>query len=195
MTSMVSKEARAPDYIAPIVAYRAWTCFSNDRLVGLFPLSQSGLLGEILCFDWEGAWSDWVTASCHQKDHAAPDEACSCGFYALKSVEEAAEVAVSHPWSSLLVEGEDRVMGCVQLAGKVVEHASGYRAERARVAELIPTTSDGGITRSLASRLSLPVASEFDTTSLIEQLQPPPNIRRMIEAILAKVAESEGGAS
>ncbi|MCD6022339.1 MAG: hypothetical protein K0R20_2049 [Actinomycetia bacterium] len=49
------------------------------------------------------------------------------------------------------------VFGRVELAGKVIEHETGYRAERAHIAELIPTTTDGGVTRSLARRLELPL--------------------------------------
>ena len=61
-------------------------------------------------------------------------------------------------------------MGRVLLAGKVIEHAIGYRAERARIAELIPTTTDEGITRSLATRLGLPVGPTLDTAQVLSEL-------------------------
>jgi hypothetical protein len=59
----------------------------------------------------------------------------------------------------------------VDLAGKVIEHESGYRAERARVAELIPTTESGAFTYPLASHLDLPVGTAFDTTSLRREFE------------------------
>jgi hypothetical protein len=63
------------------------------------------------------------------------------------------------------------VFGRVELAGKVIEHETGYRAERAHIAELIPTTTDGGVTRSLARRLELPLGPTWDTSALVREMQ------------------------
>ncbi|HET6791336.1 MAG TPA: hypothetical protein VFI35_07090 [Actinomycetota bacterium] len=63
------------------------------------------------------------------------------------------------------------VFGRVELAGKVIEHETGYRAERARIAELIPTTTDGGSTLSLARRLELPLGPLWDTAPLVREMQ------------------------
>jgi hypothetical protein len=59
------------------------------------------------------------------------------------------------------------VLGRVLLAGKVIEHETGYRAERARIGELIPTTTDAGTTLALASRLGLPVGPALDTAPVL----------------------------
>ena len=63
------------------------------------------------------------------------------------------------------------VFGRVELAGKVIEHEIGYRAERARIAELIPTTTDGGVTLSIARRLGLPAGPAWDTAALVGEMQ------------------------
>jgi hypothetical protein len=178
MITTIGRWAQAPDLIGPIVGYRGWRYSMSERGVHLFAFSHIPE-DRSAKNDWEGAWSYWVTASCRyalEPTHVAPDEDCTCGFYATKSADDVAGFAAvaSHPQAgdSLQGEGEDgAVLGRVLLAGKVIEHASGYRAERARIAELIPTTTDGGITRSLASRLELPVGPTMDTTSLLREMQ------------------------
>ena len=49
------------------------------------------------------------------------------------------------------------VLGRVLLAGKVIEHAQGYRAERARIAELILVRGTEGTVAPLAAALGLPM--------------------------------------
>jgi len=129
----------------------------------------------------------WVTASCEatsQPVHVAPDEDCTCGFYAMRSADDVAEfgIAIDPQVSSPDGEGaEGVVLGRVLLAGKVIEHEYGYRAERARIAALIPTTTDGGITLSLASRLELSVGPTLDTTATLREIE---EMFRSIETIM-----------
>jgi hypothetical protein len=49
----------------------------------------------------------------------------------------------------------DLVIGRVYLAGKVIEHDFGYRAERARIAELIPVAGADRAALRVANRLGL----------------------------------------
>jgi hypothetical protein len=51
------------------------------------------------------------------------------------------------------------VLGRVELAGKVIECSLGYRAERARIAELISIAGDRRSAAELALRLGLPLAT------------------------------------
>ena len=170
-----------PDGIEPIVAYRAWAC----RLDGIEPtlLSLGGHGGDV----WNDASDDWVRASCamHQwmseaareafrdrglpvpslvdRDaHAAPAEGCSCGFYALKSVADAFEMA----------ERIDRtVIGRVKLAGKVIEHEFGYRAQLARIDALIPARGHESLTAMVALRRGIDV----DHSLLLDPWQSGPD--------------------
>jgi hypothetical protein len=153
----------APDLIEPIVAYRCWRYRLSADATTLMPFSDRG--GN----DWEGSWRRWVVASCPSGMHRAPDERCACGFYALKSV-DAVAFMITDLWSKTsALEPEGIVLGRVELAGKIVEHDQGYRAERARVAGLIPTTANGAITRSVAASLDLRVGAELDTRAILEE--------------------------
>jgi hypothetical protein len=49
------------------------------------------------------------------------------------------------------------VLGRAELAGKVIEHEYGYRAERARIVQLIPIRGSQRLVRILALRLDVPV--------------------------------------
>jgi hypothetical protein len=186
MIPTIGRWPDAPDLIEPIVGYRAWRYTMSDRAVQLFALGHTRG-DDSAKNEWAGAWSLWVTASCGwvvEPTHVVPDEDCTCGFYAMKSADDVAGFSIeSDPADSLEGEGATGiVLGRVFLAGKVIEHAFGYRAERARIVELIPTTVDRGITRTLASRLELPVGPTLDMSSLMRAIEearssqtvPPP---------------------
>ena len=188
MIPAIGRWAQAPDLIEPIVGYRGWGYRTSDRGVDLFAIGRMPD-GHFAKSDWEGARNSWVTASCRyvlEPTHVAPDEDCTCGYYATRSADDVAMFGIaSHPRAADDLEhrgASGTVLGRVLLAGKVIEHEFGYRAERARIAELIPTTLDGGITRVLASRLELPVGPTIDLSSLLRaseearssQTEPPP---------------------
>jgi hypothetical protein len=177
MIPMIGGWPQAPDLIEPIIGYRMWPYEMSEREVHLGsslvdPDDPDRSIG-----GWEGSWRGWVSSSCAFPgwfDHLAPDEGCSCGFYATKSRDDSPSlewVVTAQAENSLSRASEGTsgvVFGRVDLAGKVIEHDLGYRAERARIMELIPTTTDGGITELLAARLDLPVGSAIDTTALFQ---------------------------
>jgi hypothetical protein len=140
---------RAPDAISPIVAYRVWVYAFDDLLGALFPIIGAGGRDT----SWSDAGKRWVDASCHwvpsRGAHRPPDERCTCGFHAVKSIDAA--------WSVLPGGGRDLVIGRVQLAGKVIEYEHGYRAERARIVELFPWRGSEAVVERLASCVGVPV--------------------------------------
>jgi hypothetical protein len=144
-----------PDGISPIDAYRYWP-YELDGLGGRLGEHVGGLLGEDRSA-WEGASSSrWVKASCRpygmvQSIHEAPLETCTCGFYAIKALLTLLSML------SLRDDAAGAVLGKVQLAGKIVEHEHGYRAERARIAELIPIRGTERDVRELGLQLGLKV--------------------------------------
>ena len=177
MIPTIGRWAQAPDLIEPIVGYRGWRYMTIDRGVELFAIGRMPD-GHFAKSDWEGARSSWVTASCRyalESSHVAPDEDCTCGYYATRSADDVAAFGIAgDPRAADDLEdggAAGTVLGRVLLAGKVIEHEFGYRAERARIAELIPTTLDGGITRALASRLELPVGPTMDMSPLLRELE------------------------
>jgi hypothetical protein len=80
--------------------------------------------------------------------HTVPGESCACGFYAMKDLSR-----------MLLFSAPGIVLGRVELAGKVIEYTAGFRAERARITELISTEADRRSVAELALLLGLPMAS------------------------------------
>jgi hypothetical protein len=153
---------------------------------------------------WMGACDGWVTSVCRldrAEAHPAPHESCTCGFYAVKHPDhsEVLETIVLYqvagkPMSESGVRS-GMVFGRVHLAGKVIEHDLGYRAERARIADLIPTTTDGGITAMLASRLGVAVGPALDTqvmfrsfrtAVMVHDVQPQPRHLSPVDRVRLK---------
>jgi DNA-binding CsgD family transcriptional regulator len=146
--------ARTPDGIEPLVGYRMWQYARRSGRGRLHSLNCSGRRWRFDSCPWEGAESSWVVASCTLHDrpsHVAPAENCSCGFYAMKTLEGLF-------WEMLnWMSAEDgKVLGRIELAGKIIEHEHGYRAEKARIAELIPVQGTERDVMRLATRLGLP---------------------------------------
>ena len=102
--------------LGPVYAYRGWSVL------------RSGLLTSTTFIDsvWEPG--SWLEAGVHQSifdsAHTAPSVGCDCGIHALKS---------ERRLRAMFAEIGSTVLGQVELAGRVIEHDAGYRAERARV--------------------------------------------------------------
>jgi hypothetical protein len=149
-----------PDSIQPISAYRAWR-YSIGGRPKLFPIS-----GGFASWPnaWEGVGYGWVAACCgYSHGHKVPSEDCHCGFYSLKDLGSAIDrlgpIELSEPRPDV---GRPIVLGRILLSGKVIEHEIGYRAERARIAEMIPFRSTERSVTRLANRLGVGVAAAVE---------------------------------
>lgn len=167
---------RVPDAIEPLTGYRAWQFVFGDNEAWLLPLTHASLTAS----GWDGANRGWVAATCPFQDaepvsdqrmerfeefcsrfgvpfgdphvrepHTVPGEECSCGFYAMRDTLEVTMAMDCRP---------DVILGRVRLAGKVIECTDGFRAERARIDELIPIAGNEGPARRLALLFGLPLA-------------------------------------
>jgi len=100
----------------------------------------------------------WLVARCIiNVDHDAPDENCTCGFYGVKSLPMLERLL----WGARVSIADSEtvtypVAGRVDLAGKIVEHNLGYRAERMRIAELLPFHGAEEIVARFARSLRVP---------------------------------------
>jgi hypothetical protein len=89
-----------------------------------------------------------------------PSEDCGCGFYGLKDLDSVIDLVGPVEVSVRQADrGRPVVLGRILLAGKVVEHATGYRAERARIAELIPFRGTERSVMRLADKLGVGMAA------------------------------------
>ena len=176
---------RIPDSIEPISAYRAWFYSIEGTSAHLFPLS-----GVTTRSEWEGAGARWVTASCAvsgSTSHEVPSEDCSCGFYSRKELDPAVgHAAMFHLATVQGLPAVQVVLGRVLLSGKVIEHEWGYRAERARVAELIPFRGTERSIMVLAHRLGVGIAPAVEPSIPVEAFDlvvtSPPRRRRNPQA-------------
>jgi Bacterial regulatory proteins, luxR family len=169
MSRSGSDSRPTPDGITPLVGYRYWTLSVLGERWTL--RSMNGELVHEVTVDQAVEQRDdaWLVAHCLVDAHAAPEESCACGFYAVKSFSalksspgllwRAASRATAHPKAIT-----HRVAGRVHLAGKIVEHDLGYRAERMRIAELRPFRGTEQIVARFAQCLAVPVGEPFDPT-------------------------------
>jgi len=155
---------RIPDGIEPISAFRAWSYTMGSARATLHSLVGGG--GEPGLGPWVGAERGWVTARCRIGiDHpgGVPDERCLCGFYSLKSLPALLELVGVTIDASESDDESGVIVGRIQIAGKIIEHDFGYRAERARVAELIPRAANLANDTRLADLLGLPLTDTIPT--------------------------------
>jgi hypothetical protein len=157
-------EVRVPDGISPIVAYRLWQVDPGWRLRSMSAPS---------------AWSvgEWVHASCMMPRrgwHAAPSAGCTCGLYAVKTRRQAADLLARTSAARPSAVHRGLILcGVVELAGTIIEHDGGYRAERARLVELLPIRGAKRHTVIAAARLGVrsgePIGPPRDPLSLIRR--------------------------
>jgi hypothetical protein len=169
---------RVPDGIVPLVGFRMWQVVEEPGGPVFLPLTNGSR-------EWVGATHRWVTASCrlrghtlfvspdgelvHGTEHEPPDEACGCGFYAMKRLDRQLLAAARTAIRATAATGsvERFVLGRVELSGKIVEHDLGYRAERARIVELIPLRGQEGVEalgRQAGIAVRAPVRGRRDRT-------------------------------
>jgi hypothetical protein len=171
---------RIPDGIEPIVGFRVWVYALHGSRAELHPMRSFG--NATGPSPWDGAESGWVFASCAADpvdlEHV-PGWSCTCGFYATKSLGVPRLVpflpkgilALAPPCEDGVERGW--IFGRVKLAGKIIEHDYGYRAQRARIAELNPLEGDERNGFHLAAFLGLPIGDPVPVVAMPLSPNPP----------------------
>jgi DNA-binding CsgD family transcriptional regulator len=175
MSSAQTQAGRTPDGITPLVGYRCWSLSISPGHGELLSLNGQ-IARQVDLDDPLGQRADpWLVAQCLNNDHDAPQEGCSCGFYALKSLSALGRVLLfATPRAWLCAGGVEPgatsfpVAGCVDLAGKVIEHELGYRAERMRITELRALAGTEQTVTQFARRLGVSVGESIPDPSIIE---------------------------
>ena len=148
-----------PDGIEPIVGFRLWFYALSGSRPHLYPLCSRRDMGAPS--PWDGAESGWVVASCGA-DPVDPGHMpgwdCTCGFYATKnlSTSELGLLLIVTPPAEREPDC-GLILGRVELAGKIIEHDDGYRAQKARIEQLIPIEGDEPNSMRLAALLGVPL--------------------------------------
>jgi hypothetical protein len=97
---------------------------------------------------------------------------CTCGFYATKNLAPFPKaILVDLPSEDGVERGW--IFGRVDLAGKIVEHDSGYRAQRARIAELNPVEGDEPNSTRLAALFGVPIGNPVPVVTMPLPPAPP----------------------
>jgi hypothetical protein len=151
-------DGSAPDLIHPVIGFRQWR------------LDDDGLASLIMDYRWRGAE---CVAACSANTHPpaeAPVNGCVCGVYAWY---DPCPRTASAP---------DYVAGVVVLWGRVELHATGMRAQHARVVALALPVSRWGKRRrvmAMAERLSVPALPHgaLKPVALVYGKPVPPNLR------------------
>jgi DNA-binding NarL/FixJ family response regulator len=166
-----------PDGITPLVGYRTWTLSVGPGRWTLRSMNEQ-IVHDVKIDHPLGRRNDaWLVARCLRGgDHDAPDESCTCGFYAVKSLRTLRRLlfvtmALTRPRMTDSGEMTYRVAGRVHLAGKIVEHDFGYRAERMRIAELLSFPGTEEIVARFAESLGVPAGEPIADPAFAQIVQ------------------------
>jgi hypothetical protein len=150
---MDPSEVPVPDGIDPITAFRAWRVDSDLRLHS--PNVET-----------EWVPGEWLVAKCERTGHTAPSEGCSCGVYAAKDIQIVLRLAAVVPLLANRLHDGVAVIGRVWLAGKVIEHDDGYRAQCARVSQILPVSGSRQQAEDVATRFGVPLGEEIPAEAI-----------------------------
>ena len=140
-------DLRVPDGIDPITGYRI---FRVESASGPDPVLASMTTRG---FSWAPAGV--TEASCPGGSEHVPGPGCSCGLYALNTLED-----LLFEFGPCVLAERDSLVARVQLWGRVVVGSRGVRAERGRVAALLPGISQVESAFAVARRYRVQVSSE-----------------------------------
>jgi hypothetical protein len=126
------------DLIDAITAWKLWG-FREEPDLSLSLFSDGGPLSGT---PWPKG--EWFEAVCPE-GHVPPADGCSCGLYAVKSPK-------TLTWWNSSPGG--LVLGKIALAGEVLEHTTGYKAQYGRPIEFVKVRPDRRFPHAL-ERLSI----------------------------------------
>lgn len=151
-----------PDSWEPVIGYRTFNVRPSDPW-----LHSTGI-------SFESYWTpDVNTARCMahmmlllspeempDPEHVAPDPECRCGFYALKSPELLMDHFGVESWTGSM----DSIWAKVCFWGTVIEGSTGYRAQYAKVVEVLALPNNMALAMRVAQVYSVDVSLELLTS-------------------------------
>lgn len=138
-----------------VIGWRAWDVVKLGKLVRLGSVTAKS--------HWRT--SNWTQARCPQSgggptclkssDGRCRGENCHCGLYSARDFEH----LTAHLPYAQYRNGEDKIIGQIALAGKVIEGSQGYRAERARIVRIYVPQTNWKLGRTIATQYGV----EYET--------------------------------
>lgn len=181
----------------PLIGYRLWKLAAARGHRMLVSMNGDVAVDVSIEDPWLDQRPRWLTARClsgRRALHPAPAEGCTCGFYAVKSLFTlgalfAFPFQLREPEDSLIMVG-----GQVEMAGKVIEHDLGYRAERIRIAELLPFEGSEDVVERFARRVGVHVGASIPMGSVGSAPPvPSPIVLNYLSRMLRTLGSGSGG--
>lgn len=120
--------AVAPDYLDPVLGWRAWLVVEQQRKFRLRSLIFPAVWPADAEFEAQCRRRSLLPWRRRASRHPAPAEHCACGVYAAADLATAVHYLTTPCWEG---DGLLRVLGRVALWGDVVEHERGWRGSNA----------------------------------------------------------------
>jgi hypothetical protein len=143
----------APDLVTPVVAFRAWRMIDGLLLSPYIPCRWEGRVMHATCYPANRILErgrGWLA-----EPHTSPHPDCRCGIY-----------AYHRPGTQAYFGEWEWTEGIVTAWGRIEAHATGLRAQHARVEALgLPPANEPSRRRSVqavADRLGVPLVPRDD---------------------------------
>jgi hypothetical protein len=141
-----------PDYMEPVVGWRAWGVYPPDLGVATILRSVSYQLA---------VWApcEAIEATCKER-HEVPDPHCKCGLYSAKTREHLLSMSYAN-YGSQEIRGMFKVIGEVNNWGKVIPGNQGWKAQYSYPRKLyVPYEYFTDIGAALADAYQVPVVPD-----------------------------------
>lgn len=165
---------KAPDYVEPIIAWRAWLVVAEEEEIRLSSV--------VYRTTWPPRCE--LAADCHRRvfsfpriwqkkpsGHSAPAGRCRCGIYGARDADRAASYVANALWRDEPFRWPllHRAIGRVALWGTVVECEDGWRASLAYPRCIyLPKRGQSDDARAQARELAAPLSSYGVPVELID---------------------------
>lgn len=154
----------APDLTAPVAGFRAWRIVGRRLMSPFIPCRWEGRVLHAECFDANRRLQlgrGWLA-----EPHASPHPDCQCGIY-----------AYHRPGAQTYYGEFEWTEGVVACWGRLEAHATGLRAEHARIEALArPAATDPARRRSVdavAAALGVPVVERGELAAVAARAGGP----------------------
>jgi hypothetical protein len=156
MTGDLPSDVRIPDVVGEVSGWRAWRLVGTSKTPRLMSVTATDFRVDHVDAIWPT--NRWYTAACPHGHVAGqiPVESCKCGIYAARDRDQLIKLGYG-----VYTHEDNRVIGEVAFAGKVIPGTQGFRAEKARVIRLFVPYENWRMAEALGAAYRVPVEVGF----------------------------------